>query len=100
MSEHTFKVGDRVTVAHPSFSGSVYVIRGFSTLFVEVSPATDAKRGHANYSFGVKAEDLREVVTMEDPTMKALWADIGNYYQGDKRAWAFVNHVVNGLPYA
>jgi hypothetical protein len=100
MSTYLPNIGDRVTIAHPSFSGNVYVVTGVGSNFVEVSPTKAGHAGHASFSFGAKAADLRPVTTIEDPTMKALWDDIGDYYTGDARAWAFVNHVVNGLPYA
>ena len=94
-------IGDRVTIAHPSFGANVYVVTGVHAIFTTVAPQKAGQAGHAaNFSFGVKPEDLRPVITIEDPTMKALWEDIGDYYTGDARAWAFVNHVVNGLPYA
>jgi len=51
-------VGDRVSIAHASLPG-VYVVTGVHAVFTNVSPVAENTAGHANFSFGVKPQDLR-----------------------------------------
>lgn len=52
-------IGDAVRVAHAAYPEGVYVITGISSALWAISPRTDSKRGHANYSIGVDPSCLR-----------------------------------------
>jgi hypothetical protein len=54
-------VGDRVTIAHPTFSGRTFVVRGVGAGFTTVAPEGKTQRGHVNFAFGVDPRDLRPI---------------------------------------
>ena len=68
----------------------MYRVKGTNT-WLELPPFATPPDEAMNAWFG----EVRD----NKPDYDGIWMDIGKKHSGDERAWAFVNFLLNGMPY-